>query len=247
MNNDCILCILELLNVDDICAVSQVCKQFNLNTNNQFIWKSLFNQKFKDDISTQFKEQYINYAILDNFLTKKGIVGINTMRTSKRLDLHDRNLYSIPKQIELLTQLKALCLENNYLQILPKEIGLLTQLQELWMLNNSLQSIPEEIYTLTQLRRLSFCSNKIHSVSKKIGLLTNLQYLNFGNNELSKVPKKIRLLTQLTTLYLNDNKLQIIPKEISLLKLETFTCSNNPITFLPREIRCTPLWGCLNP
>src|SRR5271166_6470204 len=135
MNNDCLFCIFELLNINDIHTLSLVCKQFNMTTNNELIWKSLFNDKFNINIYTDYKKGYNEFSILDNFLMGAHL-RVNDCYHLKMLQVRNIRLQPIPKEIGRLTPLRTLVLTDCGLEFIPSEIGLLTQLEDLNLSSN---------------------------------------------------------------------------------------------------------------
>ena len=68
MNNDCLLCIFNYLSLTGISNCFLVCKQFNNVTNNNLYWKSLTNVDFPNMITNNYKSNYKQHYILNNFL-----------------------------------------------------------------------------------------------------------------------------------------------------------------------------------
>jgi Leucine-rich repeat (LRR) protein len=207
MNNDCLFCIFRLLNLNDILSSAQVCKQFNVVTNNELIWKAFFCNKSTID-KIDYKKKYKDYTILDNFLLKnfdcplfdlqhKKKTKIKIITKLRDLELSCCQLASIPSEIGLLIQLKYLDLGFNNLREIPREIGLLTRLCTLELNNNKLQSIPIEIGLLTQLRYLYLYNNELQIIPKEIGSLVNLEYLHLYGNKFESIPDEINLLPKL--------------------------------------------------
>ncbi len=64
------------------------------------------------------------------------------------LNLDDKNLAIIPKEIRNLTSLTHLYLDNNSLITIPVEVGNLTSLTHLYLNDNPLTSIPQVVCDL---------------------------------------------------------------------------------------------------
>jgi hypothetical protein len=188
MDDDSLLCIFELLNLNDIYAISLVCVQFNKVANNEFIWKSLFNNKFDVNIHDNYKCKYKEYHALNNFL-----------------------LRMINKDFNCAQNYDDIYLNKKHLQFIPKEIGLLARLRRLELLCNNLQSIPKEFGLLTELCKLDLRKNKLQSIPSEFGLLTKLKILCLGQNQISSMPNEFGLPPQLRMLILDHNELQYVP------------------------------------
>jgi len=153
------------------------------------------------------------------------------------LDLTNKDLSLLPKEIGQLQTLQALDLKGNRLVSLPKEIGQLKALQELRLGNNRLVSIPKEIGQLKALRWFDLKNNHLVSIPKEIGRLKALQWLRLSNNRLASVPKGIGQLKTLQGLYLENNRLVSVPEEIGQIKtLERLHLENNRLVSVPKEI-----------
>lgn len=235
MNYDTLSCILEFSQLRDLIHCSLVSKQFYHVTNNELIWKLLFNHTFKNNpvdnnfkahsqdegdlncsVKTNplkmghFKYNYIKHYNIDAFLHKFNM-DFNKCLLMDTLDLESRLVKHIPNEIELLTNLKILELQCTQLLSIPNEIGSLRMLHTLYLNNNQLQHIPRQIGLLTNLRKINLYHNQLQYITGKIGLLTNLQTLSLHHNQLQYIPKEIGLLTDLRVLCLDYNQLQNIP------------------------------------
>lgn len=219
MDEDCLFCVFELLNANDIQTISLVCKQFNMIANDELVWKSAFTRKFPYEIHIQanYKLNYMDHNVLNNFLLQKVDKDIHSMRHDQHFSITHvffPSIPTIPTQIRLLTQLQTLDLQHVQLESLPKEIGLLTRLQSLQLYGNRLKSVPTEIGLLIQLETLYLNHNQLKSIPTEIGLLTNLQALSLHNNQLKSIPQEIGQLTQLHQLYLNYILIDYVPSNI---------------------------------
>jgi internalin A len=157
---------------------------------------------------------------------------------STQLDLSNRNLSNIPKEIGKLSHLIKLYLNNNQLVRLPDEIGELTKLRILNLNNNLLNTLPINIGQLSELREFHLYGNKIASLPKGIGKLVNLDIFNLNCNQLISLPMEIGQLVNLSRLKLHSNKIEILPKEVGKLNnLIVFELDGNLSLSLPHEIR----------
>jgi internalin A len=153
------------------------------------------------------------------------------------LDLSDRGLTLIPKEIGQLTCLNWLILSKNQLVSLPEEIGLLTNLNTLNISDNKLTSLPPEIFQLTNLRWLYLSHNKLKILPAEFINLNCLTRLSLDHNEITVLPKEIFKLKNLIWLDFSHNRIIDLPPEIGQLDcLNTLDISNNQLIFLPPEI-----------
>jgi len=153
------------------------------------------------------------------------------------LDLTEKGLSLLPKEIGQLKALQELHLENNGLVSVPKEIGQLQALEALFLHSNRLVSVPKEIGQLQALQDLYLQYNRLVSVPKEIGQLQALQELYLQYNRLVSIPKEIGQLKALKALFLSDNHLISIPKEIGKLQaLEVLKLINNRLVSIPKGI-----------
>ncbi len=91
-----------------------------------------------------------------------------------KLDLADKEIIILPKEISFLKNLTHLELENNQLQTLPTEVGNLKSLVGLGLSGNQIQTLPTEIKNLQNLRVLDLSYNPLKSIPP---FFCNLQYV----------------------------------------------------------------------
>ena len=154
-----------------------------------------------------------------------------------RLDLSNKGLTSVPREIAQLTNLQYLSLYGNQLTSVPPEIAQLTNLQTLYLYWNRLTSVPPEIGELANLQTLDLEGNQLTSAPPEIAQLTNLQTLGLGSNQLTSVPPEVAELTSLRSLVLGSNQLTSVPPEIAgLSNLQNLELSSNRLASVPPEI-----------
>lgn len=153
------------------------------------------------------------------------------------INLYSMHLEKVPKEINLLINLRKLYLCYNNLTTLSPEITKLINLQNLFVHNNQLKELPIGLSNLVNLKCLTLGNNKLIEIPEDIGLLRNLERLDLEHNLLEKIPTTIGNLFNLTWLTLEDNRLTEIPKEVAqLAKLRLLYLQNNQIKELPKEI-----------
>ena len=152
---------------------------------------------------------------------------------SDTLELYDRNMTEIPKEIGNLTNLVNLNLSNNKIKVIPKEIGNLTNLVNLTLLRNEIKEIPKEFFVLNKLCRLDFGENQIKKVPEEISNLIGLKFLDFSYNKIYRIPNKIYCLVNLEYLDFSYNKIKNVPKTFCKLikpdKIQYIDISENQI------------------
>ncbi|MDI7238051.1 leucine-rich repeat domain-containing protein, partial [Leptospira santarosai] len=78
---------------------------------------------------------------------------------------------------------------NDPLWTLPKEIGKLQNLRDLDLSSNQLMTLPKEIGKLQNLQKLNLTRNRLANLPEEIGKLQNLQELHLENNQLTTLPE----------------------------------------------------------
>jgi len=175
--------------------------------------ESFSNQEFRDVWAGNYKETYKRYHRILKLKNKMNLFGsITYIFNDKYLSLQDHNLFSIPREIGVLTNLNKLFLHINQLTAVPKEICELTNLTELALDSNQIQTIPKEIGNLTNLESLWLNNNKLISIPKELGNLMKLEKLCLHHNNLITLPDELVNLINLKWIHLAWNLLTYIPK-----------------------------------
>jgi Leucine-rich repeat (LRR) protein len=137
-----------------------------------------------------------------NIFGKEYILG------TQRIDIFNKNIKEIPKEIKYLTQLTELCLYCNLIKEIPKEIQFLIQLTKLYLGYNKISELPKEIQFLIKLKNLFVFNNQIKEIPKEIQFLEKLYYLHLSNNQIKEIPIEIINLRNLTIFYYYDNPIE---------------------------------------
>ena len=128
-------------------------------------------------------------------------------------------------------------LSNKNLREIPKEIFELKNLKKLILRNNKIKTIPSDIENLKRLETLDLSGNNISNFYAKICTLKNLKILNLNNNLVKSIPLQISNLKKLRSLHLSKNKLKIFPTHVySLENLRELDISNNEIEIIEDKI-----------
>ena len=150
---------------------------------------------------------------------------------------------SLPPEISLLTELKALFLKDNFITgTLPTQLGALTALTHLDLMNNLMEGpLPSQLYELTHLKDLSleknaFAGNLMASLPK----LTALSTLAVAQNQFTgTLTPELTVLSNLTTLDIWGNAMTgSIPSELGhLSRLTDLKADGNDLTgTLPTQL-----------
>jgi Leucine-rich repeat (LRR) protein len=155
----------------------------------------------------------------------------------QKLNLSNRGLTEIPKEIYNLKTLTRLNLSQNKISEIPGAIANLTNLTELYLNKNQISEIPDAIANLTNLTKFDLSGNQISKIPDAIANLTNLTKFDLSNNQISEIPDAIAELKNLTELGLFKNQISEIPATIAKLKnLTGLGLSYNQISEIPEFI-----------
>ncbi len=169
---------------------------------------------------------------------------IGLLTDLEELGLSFNELKEIPDEIGNLTNLKILELHGNKLSSLPLAIKKLQKLEELTLGGNAFKEIPAVVYELIALKRLAFPANKVRFISQDIKKLTNLTKLHCMKNKFSKFPVEVCALENLEELDLSWNGIKIVPDDIGTLSnLTDLYLLGNKVTSISDEIgKLSELW-----
>ena len=158
----------------------------------------------------------------------------NHLRNIVRLNLSEKALTTIPREIILLTGLQLLNLSNNQITVLPQGIfDALNQLQWLALYSNQITVLPQGIFdALNQLEVLGLDNNQITVLPQGIfDALNQLQRLGLNKNQITVLPQGIFAgLNQLLRLGLHYNQITVLPQGIfdALDQLQELYLYGNP-------------------
>lgn len=128
-------------------------------------------------------------------------------------------------------------LSNKDITNIPKEIGELEYLEHLDLSYNELETIPKELFNLTQLKTLRLFRNKLKNIPPQIGSLKNLLILDASYNNIMELPVEIGLLESLVTLDLSFNNIIKLPIEfINMLSIKELYLEKNNFVFPPEKV-----------
>ena len=176
MNNDCLLCVIGFLGLDDVMKCSLVNKQFNVVIKSEMIWIQLFREHFWNVPYTKnFYDNFKECFKFDNFLKECGNKNIylthdenwniNNVTRWKEINLPSKNISILPRTIGHFVLLKSLRLTCNRLSALPIEMRQLNLLEDLFLSENDFVTFPEIICELNSLKMLDISNNKLNILS----------------------------------------------------------------------------------
>jgi hypothetical protein len=152
----------------------------------------------------------------------EAIPDIETIEQIRKLELSNKGLEKLPKQIDCLTNLEILDISINHIAELPNEIRKLKNLKTLNLSYNKFQKLPTVVCQLENLQSLNLESNDLKKINKSIRNLKNLKELNLFANKIEKLPSELCQLTNLTWLNVALNKLSKLPSNFSNLSNITY-------------------------
>ncbi len=211
LDNDCICHILTFLEVFGVVNCSLVNKQFNFASKNDLIWGKLFENVFHRTImypSNNFYKNYLKQIKIDKYIVKREILAIDT----REVDIKDRGITYLPKQIGKLTYLRTLYSDRNNIHSIPITLCKLSNLYILTLSHNCLKIIPKEIGQLISLYEFDVSYNQIEIIPIEIGKLKNLINLSLEANPIKSLPLEISNLKKLAKLKLSSKLRNCIPE-----------------------------------
>lgn len=153
-----------------------------------------------------------------------------------KLDLSNKNLGEIPKEVLRLKNLRKLNLSGNNLKQIPKDIVQLKNLENLDVSKNKISNLFAKNFELSKLKTLILNENNIKTIPVQIHNLSSLRKLQLADNRIEKLPPSFSSLKNLKELNISNNPIEIFPKEItSLNKLERLWINNLKLKGLPRK------------
>ncbi|MGB7128589.1 MAG: leucine-rich repeat domain-containing protein [Candidatus Rhabdochlamydia sp.] len=156
--------------------------------------------------------------------------------TVTTLDLNNREITHLPREIFKLYNLKELDLSWNSIEFLPDLIKTWTQLVKLDLCDNELEDL-NRIEYLKNLEELNISANRFTSLPPSIGNLKNLESLNIEGNHLIELPSEVSQCTSLKILKVSGNHLSNLPIEIKgLVSLIKFYAFHNQLDSLPEGL-----------
>ncbi|XP_071445229.1 leucine-rich repeat protein 1 isoform X2 [Hetaerina americana] len=156
-------------------------------------------------------------------------------KTLEELQINRLQLTCLDRQVTRLPLLRILDLTGNRLSSLPKELNLLRNLRELRLAHNSFGDCANGVSSTSQ-----HSSPTEYEKWAWIGgnLITTLTFLDLSYNELKEVPDVICKLKALLNLKLDYNALPLLPSGLgTMFNLRLLSVSNNYLICLPGSLK----------
>jgi Leucine-rich repeat (LRR) protein len=116
--------------------------------------------------------------------------GLTNISEGSELDLKDKSLSTIPKEM-FTFKLKSINLSGNNLAQFPDSLCECFNLKYLYLQNNKIRHIPSAIGKLTKLKFLCIHSNKLQEIPRELGECTQMSKLSLKDNEFSSLPSSL--------------------------------------------------------
>lgn len=150
--------------------------------------------------------------------------------TLTEVDLSNKQLSELPKDIIALTGIRKLNAGNNNLSDLPSELDQWLSIRILFFLNNRFSFVPAVIAKLSSLYMLSFKSCLLTEIPEH-SLPSQLVWLILTDNRISSLPSSFSYsLSNVRKLMLASNEIQILPDMSGFQALELVRLSDNQLT-----------------
>src|SRR3982751_827961 len=127
------------------------------------------------------------------------------------LDLSNRGLTQVPRELLSLSGLTHLDLSRNPLQDLPSFVSDLN-LEVLLLNGTELTDLPGSLPALTRLERLELSGSRLRRIPNGIIRLPRLRKLSLARNALWDLPREIGLLAMLEYLDISENRFVKLPE-----------------------------------
>jgi Leucine-rich repeat (LRR) protein len=133
---------------------------------------------------------------------------------SRRVELKQMMLASVPEIVFQQTSITCLDLSENEITSLPLQLLLMTTLTELVLDKNQLKELPEDIGLLVNLQTFSLSQNHLLLLPQSIGEIQRLKFLRLEDNQLKELPPELGIMYSLEDVRVRNNPLKIPPPEV---------------------------------
>ena len=199
---------------------------------------AIWNYKLKTEFPIEVKENWLEgspkerYTILYKLEKVREVFkmekqSLRYIFETERIYQDNKGIVEIPKEIDVLKNLKTLSLNDNNIQYVPE---LPLSLKDLRMSDNNLTKIPKSIKNLPKLKNLELEVNNITKIEK---LPESLEIMTLHSNNIEKIPDD--LPNSLKYLYLTNNHIETIPETLPDA-LEDLEIGKNQITKFPKVL-----------
>lgn len=151
------------------------------------------------------------------------------------LNLSNRLITNIPKDIGSLSQLRILDFRNSLITTLPEQIGYLRSLTSLYLDSNNLYDLPEELGYLDSLKLLSVSHNNLYRINEQLHYL-HITNLDISYNHFTAFPDKSNVFPDLCILNIDGNSFSGIPKIFLNREFKQLSVNYNRLCSLSKTI-----------
>ena len=139
---------------------------------------------------------------------------IKTAINTKKLDLSERNLPDIPKEVYTCTGLRQLWFHQNKLKRIPQELIAMRTIMQLRMYDNELTCLPDNIGDLSVLQVLWLQNNRISAIPLSIGNCVDLRILSLFGNPINALPITLIKCVEMKELQVDFSNISVPPFSI---------------------------------
>lgn len=177
------------------------------------------------------------YGLRSTKVELSEIEKIKLLQNLRSLELRNKNIEEVPREMILLKKLRYLDLSFNKIKNLPSYLSELISLDYLNISGNEISEIPEPFEKLINLTSLDLYLNSFKSLPFPISKMTLLERLDCSDNQIKEIPNWIENLKELEDFRITNNYLTNIPKQVlSLSKLRLLVASKNKFSFFQKKI-----------
>ncbi|KAI8495822.1 hypothetical protein Bbelb_262380 [Branchiostoma belcheri] len=163
---------------------------------------------------------------------------MQTIGSSKELDLSHKRLKEIPPAVFSITELDVLDVSDNPLGFLPVNIASLHNLKEVRAAGCDVSEVSGNISRCAYLTRIDLSRNpRLASLPPTMKQLRYLKHVALSSCELTSLPENLTLLATVETLDLSQNQLTSLPPGIAALtRVKVLIISDNAFGTIPESI-----------
>ncbi len=166
---------------------------------------------------------------------------INQLKNLKTLDVSGTKLTSLPDELLECSKLEKITANASKIKELPKLIGNLKELKEINFGFNDISEIPASIRNCIKLKEVNFSDNNITSIPKGFGKLTKITFCSFANNQLTEFSSEFLGLVSAYNLWLHGNKIKHINTGIvKMLNLSHLLIDKTEVDNIKEIMRLLP-------
>jgi Leucine-rich repeat (LRR) protein len=166
-----------------------------------------------------------------------------TKDTVRRLHLINKDLHSLPDQIQSMENLLDLDVSSNKLNILDFDFGKLHSLKTVNFSFNFIVELPLNFRDLKSLEEIYLAGNLFNKFLDVLAMMPTLRKIDLGPQRITRlrpmiIPGEIGNLKLLESLNLQDCDIEELPEDFfNLVQLKVLDLSNNNLSSLQNSVR----------